>query len=194
MIKVAVIGEFQDGKSTLINALVGETVAQEGYGLPETAAVAEYPLPGSGVVLMDTPGFNSTRPEDSETTLKGVVRADAIIYLIASKQLTPTRLSELKACLYAEGRTRLLLPIINDHGSNNKGIMKESIAMMLNAGIRPILFGSEMPVLHANKWKKGKSANDESGRRRLRYILGMGKTVMSPLERICRLYEMINKT
>ncbi len=57
---IAVMGQVKAGKSSLINALIGDKVAPTGI-LPETRQVKryEYPIPGSSnvVTLLDAPGY-----------------------------------------------------------------------------------------------------------------------------------------
>lgn len=58
---IAVMGQVKAGKSSLINALIGDNVAPTGI-LPETRQVQryEYPIPGSTnvVTLLDAPGYD----------------------------------------------------------------------------------------------------------------------------------------
>jgi len=58
---IAVMGQVKAGKSSLINALIGDTVAPTGI-LPQTRQVQryEYPIPGSNnvVSLLDAPGYD----------------------------------------------------------------------------------------------------------------------------------------
>lgn len=58
---IAVMGQVKAGKSSLINALIGDVVATTGI-LPQTRQVQrfEYPIPGSSnvVTLLDTPGYD----------------------------------------------------------------------------------------------------------------------------------------
>ncbi len=57
---IAVMGQVKAGKSSLINALIGDALAPTGI-LPQTRRVQryEYPIPGSTnrVTLLDTPGY-----------------------------------------------------------------------------------------------------------------------------------------
>ncbi len=69
---IAVMGQVKAGKSSLINALMKDEVAETSV-LPETREVQqfEYPLPGSDktVVLLDTPGYseaNVTKRQQNE--------------------------------------------------------------------------------------------------------------------------------
>ncbi|KAF5325808.1 hypothetical protein D9611_000939 [Ephemerocybe angulata] len=66
---VAVIGQAGSGKSSLINAIIGENVAKVGADFTScTEGVAEYPyvLPnGHKIILVDTPGFDGYHPGGS---------------------------------------------------------------------------------------------------------------------------------
>lgn len=55
---VAIIGDFQIGKSTFVNCLVGLNVADVGRGKSTTHKNKSY-LIGNGVTVIDTPGFNA---------------------------------------------------------------------------------------------------------------------------------------
>ncbi|KAF8064882.1 P-loop containing nucleoside triphosphate hydrolase protein [Lyophyllum atratum] len=69
---VPVMGATGAGKSTFINALVGQDVAKVGHGLQsETAQVQHYILPhprypDRRLIVVDTPGFDDTNQDDRE--------------------------------------------------------------------------------------------------------------------------------
>lgn len=194
--KIAIIGEFQDGKSTLINALLGKKCAETGQGTATTAAVAEYPVPGTDCILLDTPGFNSTRTGDSTTTHTGVQRADAFILMLSTVQVTDALLDEVDLCMQSGSKGRRpLIPIINDRYRNNEAICRNSIATMRRRGVNPILFGDEMPCFNARRWEKGRSDEDDSdGIRRMRYLLGIEpRQVPSPLARVCGMMSAVQR-
>lgn len=58
-LEVAVIGDFQIGKSTFVNCLVGRNDAEVGRGKSTTHENRTY-LIGNGVSVIDTPGFNAS--------------------------------------------------------------------------------------------------------------------------------------
>ena len=63
--RVLLIGETGSGKSTLINNLLGEEVADEGHSLgPETTTIREYrsKIADVPITLYDTPGLNDMTP------------------------------------------------------------------------------------------------------------------------------------
>ena len=57
-LEVAVIGNFQIGKSTFVNCLIGRNDAPVGRGKSTTHENKTYSI-GNGVSVIDTPGFNA---------------------------------------------------------------------------------------------------------------------------------------
>ena len=104
--QVAIIGEFQEGKSTLINSLVGEEVARTGYGKRTTDCVNAYALPGSDCILLDTPGINHSM-EDNASTCLGTEHADAFVLMIAGKVLSPSMLDYVQRIVVSPSGTMM---------------------------------------------------------------------------------------
>jgi len=78
---VVVVGEFNAGKSALINALAGRTVVEEGV-TPTTARVTTIALGDLNVV--DTPGTNAVIREHEEVTKKFVPSADLVLFVTSA--------------------------------------------------------------------------------------------------------------
>ena len=195
--RIAIIGEFQDGKSTLINALMGRPCAETGCGMATTDNVHEYALLGTDCILMDTPGFNSTRETDSETTIEGAGRADAFILMLSGKQASPNLLDSVELCMRSGTKgQRPLIPIINNRNGSNGLIQDNSAATMKKRGLYPILFGKEMPCFNAKRWERSiVEADDIDGMRQLKYLLGIEpEQIPSPLSRICEILQMMPST
>ena len=100
---LAVVGATGAGKSTLVNALAGESVAQEGVDRPTSRAAVVYApedavlegfdpgagkvvryqpkasAPASGQVFIDTPDTNSVQPEHRELARSLLERADVAV-------------------------------------------------------------------------------------------------------------------
>ncbi len=95
MISVAIIGNFQIGKSSLVNALLQKNVSQTGNGLATTHRNRCHKL-SPFVSLIDTPGLNAN-DKDNSTADKAVSSADVLVYVHESKMLgdETKRLEEL---------------------------------------------------------------------------------------------------
>ncbi|MEG0025403.1 MAG: GTPase [Akkermansia sp.] len=190
MIKIALIGEFQDGKSTLLNALFGQKLQEIGYGLPETEQAITYSF-NESVKIMDTPGFNSSREGDEDITLQAVQEVSLFFLVLCNRQITSETISLLRQ---AGGETKPFLPILNDKDNDNAtNIAQESIASLHNAGLSPLLFGKNMPIINAKRWMQKKKSTSDLGIRQLIYLLTPDSQNISPAERICRLHQACNQ-
>jgi GTPase Era involved in 16S rRNA processing len=74
-VNVLVVGVSGVGKSTLINAVLGEALAEVGQGRPVTSAVTELARAGCPLTLLDTRGLEMARPAEAEAAIWALVRA-----------------------------------------------------------------------------------------------------------------------
>jgi len=73
--KIMVYGVYNAGKSTLINAMAGEEVAEVG-DVPVTATIAEYTC--GSYKIIDTPGIDAPA-EHEKITMEEMLKADVVI-------------------------------------------------------------------------------------------------------------------
>lgn len=105
-IDIAVFGEVSSGKSALINALVGEYVAdvnvqggwtkeiwRVGWGVPHTVRG----LGSSQVVLIDTPGINEVNDRDRASLANETARACDLILFVTDADLNAREFEALTA-------------------------------------------------------------------------------------------------
>ena len=85
---VAVVGGFQRGKSTLVNVLLGQDLAEMGRGLSTTHENRTYTL-NPAVSIIDTPGFNANGADD-EAAVDAVRESDILVYVHESDSLGKT--------------------------------------------------------------------------------------------------------
>lgn len=82
---VAIVGGFQRGKSTFVNALLGQDVAEMGRGLSTTHENRTYSL-SQGLYVIDTPGFNANGKDDG-TASEAIGMADVVACVQESKAI-----------------------------------------------------------------------------------------------------------
>jgi GTPase len=110
-VEIVLFGEIDTGKSALINALVGRTVAavdvrggwtKEVWDVPWEAQGVRVPgLEHSSIVLLDTPGINEVAGEErAKLAHNAATRADLILFVTDSdlNQTEYAALAELAAC------------------------------------------------------------------------------------------------
>ena len=85
---ISVVGGFQRGKSSLVNALLGRDAAEMGRGLSTTHKNFQYSL-SPAVSIIDTPGFDANG-EDDGTAASAIDKANVVVYVHESKSLGET--------------------------------------------------------------------------------------------------------
>ena len=176
---LVVVGEFNSGKSALINALVGERVVAEGV-TPTTATVqviahADEPATEAGGVrrvrasapllrdihVVDTPGTNAIAREHEMLTRRFVPRADLILFVTsADRPFTESErqfLGEIK-----EWGKKIVLIINKGDLLKNEDEVREVRAFVRDnfhalLGIAPALF-----VVSARAASDAKAAGDQA--------------------------------
>lgn len=103
---IAVLGRVSTGKSSLLNALIGESrfAVSPLHGETRTSSMAPWSeVEAGGVFLIDTPGLDEAGGEDRESLAREVAkRADLVIFVLDS-DITETERSSLQTLL-AQGR------------------------------------------------------------------------------------------
>lgn len=107
---LALLGYFNAGKSTLLNALLGQNV-EAMAAAPETARVRAYEW--NGLRILDMPG-SQARAADAAEASSGLRRAHAVLYVLSSEKLDDGGiLEELRAL--REARVPFLVVVNEQH-------------------------------------------------------------------------------
>ncbi len=138
-VELAVFGEISTGKSALINALVGQAVAEFDMQGGWTKEVWKVPWNGSGycipgladsqVVLVDTPGLNEVGGQDRADMARQAAQMADLILFVTDSDLNDTEYSALttlasvhkpiilvlnKIDLYTPDQRRRLMEVLRD--------------------------------------------------------------------------------
>ena len=105
-IHLAVFGRVSTGKSSLLNALIGEEAFAVSPLHGETKRSAMQPwneIEAGGVFLIDTPGLDEAGGEDRELLAREVTQRSDLIIFVVDSDITESELDALKTLL-AQGR------------------------------------------------------------------------------------------
>ena len=82
-IKIAFVGQYSSGKSTIISALTGNRDIKIDANVA-TEIVSEYEW--NSIVLMDTPGISAGKKEEhDQRTMQALKECDLIVYVLTSQ-------------------------------------------------------------------------------------------------------------
>ncbi len=137
---LAVLGRVSTGKSSLLNALIGEEAFSVSPLHGETRHSSMQPwseVEAGGVFLIDTPGLDEAGGEDREAMAREVAgRSDLVIFVLDS-DITDTELHALRTLL-AQGRPVLLALNKSDlFTSDEKAALLQSIRDKTDGMVEP---------------------------------------------------------
>lgn len=177
-VEIVVFGEISTGKSALINALVGQSVAsvdvrggwtKEVWHVPWIGA--GYCIPGlanSQLVLIDTPGINEVGGIDRATMAREVAQRSDLILFVTDSDLNETEFAALlelakahkpmlvvlnKADLYTREQREQLLRVLREE--RLAGVVSPEDVVTTSADPRAVEYLVESPQGKArSEWRK----------------------------------------
>eukprot|EP00438_Fugacium_kawagutii_P005390 Skav210135 [mRNA] locus=scaffold1493:28383:30273:+ [translate_table: standard] len=178
-LRVLLIGDFSSGKSTLLNVLAGEAIAETGV-LPTTADFHEVVCSGKNIVLVDTPGINAAEgekylvsPGHKEDVLDEVKRADYVMFVMKATSPGTSTEEQLQKLLQSYSTPGILVLSHWDQlDSGDKDEVKthaKKFAAKAFPGKKTQLFGIDGKK--AEKAIKAGGQHDEPGCRKLQSFL-----------------------
>lgn len=117
-LRVAFIGEYSAGKSSIISALTGNQDIQIDSDIT-TSAAADYTW--GGMILTDTPGLNAENPEHDAQAIGAINQSDILVYCITSDLFDPTTLKDFKKWAYDKNYMGKMFFVVNKMSKEDIG-------------------------------------------------------------------------
>lgn len=139
---VFICGEFNSGKSSLLNKIVGSDIAEVGV-IPTTSKIA--PLSSEemqGVVFVDSPGTNSIMEGHEETTERYLRRADFVLFVTSVER--PLAESEVKFLSLVSKKWRRKFVLVVNKIDQLDPVQIEKVQKYVLRGVKEI-FNFEPP-------------------------------------------------
>lgn len=109
-VTLVVTGQYDGGKSMILKALTRDKGIKIGANVT-TDKATEYPW--REVLLVDTPGVWSGRPDLDEISFDYISKADLIVYTITSELFTPEGAKLFKKLAVAQQRAEEMMLVVN---------------------------------------------------------------------------------
>jgi small GTP-binding protein len=151
--KLVIFGEFNAGKSSLINSLIGNSVAKVGV-LPTTSTFAEYQV--DNLTIVDTPGLNSIFQEQQQDVESYLETADLTLFVVSvERPLSESEWSALQQVCTTWRRQALVVVNKVDlcslaEASEIVEFLKKRLELLKPNCLGPIEVSSRLPETVAN--------------------------------------------
>ena len=159
-IRIAFVGQFSAGKSSMISALTGKAIDT---GTDVTTEVCtDYPW--GSFILTDTPGLQNNQHHD-ELATAAIKKSDLIIYCITYELFNQNTLSDYLQLAYDKGyKGKMILVInkVNSEEAENRDELINNYIESLNKALYPHAL-SDVPYcfIDVADYQKGKEKNKE---------------------------------
>lgn len=144
-LRIAFVGQYSAGKSSIISALTGQKL-KVGAGIT-TDEVGRYQW--GNVEIIDTPGIeNGLYEEHDETTYNAIAQADLIIFVVTYLGFTGHIAKLFDKILRDKGRAHELMLVVNKMDATSGGNTPEQQRIIFEGNIRPNLHGHRESEFH----------------------------------------------
>ena len=114
-LNIAVIGQYDAGKSTIISALTGRKDVVIDADV-STDKITAYDW--NGIILLDTPGIYSGYQEHDEITYAAIDRADLLVFVITNELFDDTIGKHFRELAFNRNKAKEILLVINKMGQD----------------------------------------------------------------------------
>lgn len=110
LIKLAFIGQYSAGKSTIISAITGnDTIKIDADIATDKTTKYEW----NGNLLIDTPGLYTDKVDHDKITYEAIKKSDLLVYVITSDLFDNITLDNFKKLAYEKGYKNKMIMVVN---------------------------------------------------------------------------------
>lgn len=139
---IGVLGHYQNGKSTLINCLMGNLVCATGDGAISTTKKNSRHEFRKGFFLIDTPGMDANELDNAETS-SVIEQLDFAIVVLQNKGVSEKDMVAINL-LTDQGVPMLVLVNCTDYGNKNKWSPQSGFNSNILNNIKPQFIGKPL--------------------------------------------------
>lgn len=110
LLRIAFIGQYNAGKSTILSALTGDRSIKRDSDIA-TDVVTNYPW--HGILLTDTPGLFTERHDHDALTYEAIRQSDLLVFVITSDLFDTITVGNFIKLAYEEGYRNKMLLVVN---------------------------------------------------------------------------------
>lgn len=139
---IGVLGHYQNGKSTLINCLMGRMVCAMGDGVISTTKKISRHEFRNGLYLIDTPGMDANEQDNTETS-SVIEQLDFAIIVLQNKGVSEKDMVAINL-LQQYGVPMIILVNCIDYGNKNKWSPQSEFNKNILSSIKPQFIGKQL--------------------------------------------------
>lgn len=163
LIKVALVGQYSSGKSTIISALTNNRQIKIDADIA-TAEPTDYEW--NNILLTDTPGISTDRKEHDEITKDTIRKSDLIVYVITSSLFDNIILNDFIGLAYKANYKNKIILVVNKMSMETGEF--DTLVMNYTESLRKSFssYGFELKkdfrlvFIDANDYLEGKDTNE----------------------------------
>lgn len=136
LLKVVFVGQYSAGKSTVISALTGNRNIKIDADIA-TDKTTDYPW--NGILLTDTPGLWTERPDHDTITMEAIRRADLLVFVITSDLFNTLTLTNFKKLALEDGLNHKMMLVINKMSMESGGydVLVKNYSASIDSALHP---------------------------------------------------------
>jgi ethanolamine utilization protein EutP (predicted NTPase) len=162
ILKVAFVGQYSSGKSTIVSALTGDKNIKIDADIA-TDHTTDYKW--NDIILTDTPGLYTDRPEHDQITNEKIKESDLLVFCLTSDLFDNIILTNFKKLAFMDNYKNKMMLVVNKMSmeSGDYKTLKRNYEISLRKSLSPYNFDDfKSSFIDAADYIEGKEESNES--------------------------------